>query len=564
VPVLLGPDGQPIKSSDLQAKKASPPALGERYGRWAGPEVNFMKLPGGGTIAFDTSQLTLSDLRQMKTHYQINSSLSVLTFMLHQLGWHIEADSSRVEDEVGEQLENVWTRLVRAHSQSLWAGYGPNVLQWENDVNNRRVVLSKIKDLMPEDCRVHWKRIENTVPGAKGAKAVFSVYDGIDQVGQVAPIPVANSYWYPLLMENGNYYGRRILESAFQPWFFSILMHLFANRYYERFGEPVPVGRAPYDDTIEIKNPDGSYTTLAGNELMALIVQQLRSRSTVILPANKTQWGDENNPSYDYTLEYLESQMRGADFERYMTRLDEEMSLAMFTPLLMMRTADVGSYNLGTQHTQVYQWMLNALSGDWAEYINKYIINPIVRYNFSDTNPPKAKIVFTKMGKTNTDLLNTIVQSLITSGAIKIDVRQIGEMTGLTIEEVDQIQGTQNQPEPEQEPNPDAENAIDEIRRLIVERVAGQVNKAFGNSTFGDVDEFSPKMGYRRQLIAALRRENLSSPEARVADVYREMDTWLRTSTSLGRDEFETPENFMKFFERKLERAFDRYCQVGV
>jgi hypothetical protein len=334
-------------------------------------------------------------------------------------------------------------------------------------------------------------------------------------------------------------------------------MHLFANRYYERFGEPVPVARAPYDDSIDVSDGNGGTVSVAGNELMALIVQQLRSRSTVVLPANKTQWGDENNPGYDYTLEYLESQMRGADFERYMTRLDEEMSLAMFTPLLMMRTADVGSYNLGTQHTQVYQWMLNALSGDWAEYINKYIINPIVRYNFSETKPPKAKIVFTKMGKANTDLLNTIVQALISNGSYKPDIRQIGEMTGLTFEQVQEVQGTQNQPPPEKEPNKNAKNMVDEIRNLIVERVKSQVVKAFGNGTFGDANEFQPKMGYKRQLLAALRTRGVDKPELRVDDLYSDMDGWLKTSTSLGKHEFQTPENYMGFFERRLERAFD-------
>jgi hypothetical protein len=52
--------------------------------------------------------------------------------------------------------------------------------------------------------------------------------------------------------------------------------------------------------------------------------------------------------------------MRGADFERYMTRLDEEMSIGLFTPILLLRTADVGSYNLGQGHMQIYLWMLNA------------------------------------------------------------------------------------------------------------------------------------------------------------------------------------------------------------
>jgi len=556
VPQLVGPNGKPISSADFENKKASAPALGERYGRWAGPEVQFLGLPGGGTIAFDTSQLTLADFRQMKGNYQINSSLTVLTFMMHQLGWHIESKNKKIANLVTEQLETVWSRLVRAQSQSLWAGFGPNVLQWENDVFGREVKLSKIKDLIPEDCRVHWKRIENRVstPGGSVLSA-HSVYDGIDQVGAAATIPVDNSYWYPLLMENGNYYGRRILESAFQPWFFSVLMHLFANRYYERYGEPTPVGRAPFEDEITVNG-----ATMPGNQLMAMVIQQLRNRSTVILPNQRTPMGDkETSPDFDYTLEYLESQMRGADFERYMTRLDEEMSLAMFTPLLMMRTADVGSYNLGTQHTQVYQWMLNALSGDWSEYMDKYIIRPIVRYNFGD-NAPVAKIKFSKLGKANTDLLNSILQAGITKGIYKMDTQELGEQIGLTVTEVEVVTAT---PEPlpgETPPNPDGTNLVAEVTELIVLRVQKQISKGYRNNTFGD-DEFSIQMGYKRQLADALHRMDYSDPGQRVDDIYAAMDSWITATLKLGTAEFPTPGDYMGFFKNKLERMIEAFTR---
>jgi hypothetical protein len=555
---LLGPNGRPISSKQFEAKKATAPALGERYGRWAGPEVPFVGLPGGGAIAFDTSTLTLADMRQMRGHYQINSSLSVLTFMMHQMAWHIECDKSKIGDHVGENLENVWTRLIRAQSQSLWAGYSPNALQWDNDVNKRSVVLTKIKDLFPEDCRVHWKKQEVSVPGPKGmppAKVTHHIYDGIDQLGSYGPIPVENSYWYPLLMENGNYYGRRILESAFQPWFFSILLHLFANRYYERYGEPTPIGRAPFEDEIDVNG-----VTVKGNQLMATIIQSLRNRSTVILPSSRTQQGDEPNPSFDYELEYLESQMRGADFERYMTRLDEEMSLAMFTPILMMRTADVGSYNLGTQHTQVYQWMLNALSGDWEEYINKYIIRPMVRYNFGDS-APEAKIKFTTLGKTSGELLQAIITELLKGGKIKFDTREIGEMAGLTVTEINEV-APETEPQPKEEkPNPNTDNAVGEVQRLMNKRVREQVTKAFTTGMFGDPEEFIVKMGYKRQMIMAMKRDGIENAEARVTEVYEIMDAWIASTGLLGKAEFASADEYCKFFDAKLDRMLEVFTR---
>ena len=61
-------------------------------------------------------------------------------------------------------------------------------------------------------------------------------------------------------MENGNYYGRKLLNACFTPWYFSTLIHLFANRYYERFGEPIPIGRAPFDE--DVIGPDGQATVV--------------------------------------------------------------------------------------------------------------------------------------------------------------------------------------------------------------------------------------------------------------------------------------------------------------
>ena len=213
-------------------------------------------------------------------------------------------------------------------------------------------------------------------------------------------IPPENTLWYPLLMENGNYYGRKLLKAAFAPWYFSTLVHLFANRYYERFGEPVPVGRADFDDEIQVGNE-----LIPGKVVMENILMNLRNRSVVTLPSER----DPVTKEFTYDIEYLESQMRGADFERYLARLDEEMSLAMFTPMLLMRTGDVGSNNLGVQHTQTWLWMINALAGDLKEYIDHYVTERLKAINFSP-NAPAWTWHYRKMGKEQVETTRAIMQ----------------------------------------------------------------------------------------------------------------------------------------------------------
>lgn len=433
---ILGPNGRPWRTEHVAGK--SQPVKGEAFGPWAGRDLQYVDLPGGGMVQFDLSRLTLADFRMMTSHYQVNSSLSVLMFMLHQLDWHIECDDPKVAAHVEDNMHSIWSRLVRAMSQAFWAGYSPSILQWENDTQSGTVQLTKVKDLAPEEATVNWKEVAvalppGSAPGAVPRKA--RIFDGIKQVGVAGPIPTTNSFWYPLLMENGNYAGRKLLKSAFQPWFFSTLMHLFSNRYFERFGEPVPVGRAPLNDNVKVGDKD-----VTGVDYMGMMLQQIRSRAAVVLPSDRSPGSETGSlkDNYDYDIQYLESQMRGADFERYMTRLDEEISLALFTPLLLMRTADVGSYNLGVSHMQMYLWQLNAISGDWAEYINNYILAQMARFNFG----PRAalpKIVFHKMGKTQAETNRTIIQALIQNGLVGVDLVELGQSIGLELHEIEQL-----------------------------------------------------------------------------------------------------------------------------
>jgi hypothetical protein len=415
-------------------KKEVPPKTGPAFGQWGGePLTNFLRgIPGASVTQFDLSKLTLQDFRNMRAHPSVNTALSVLSFMQHQSEWKIEHPDKKVRDMCTEQLTNVWTQLNRAMAQANWAGYSPSALEWDNDVDGQAVVLTKVKDLIPENCVVNWKEVDGYAPPGH-LKPKFQIYDGIKQIGQPLPIPKENTFWYPTLMENGNYYGRRLLEAAFTPWYFSMLMHIYANRYYERFGEPTPIGRAPFEDNAPVPGE----TKIPGNEYLLNTMNELRNRAVVVLPNDGHQDSSTGKFIYDYEITFLESQMRGADFERYMTRLDEEISLALFTPTLLFRVADVGSYDLGKGHMQVYLWMMNMLNADRAEYINKYILGPIVDYNVS-AKAERARIIFKKLGNTNADLVQSMIVAMLNGGTVKPDLEALGEMAGMTLTEVKQ------------------------------------------------------------------------------------------------------------------------------
>lgn len=821
---LLGPDGQPIEKSNYAGRPKNPkPVVGDAFADWGGLNKDFIHLPGGGVIGFDTSKLKISDFRRMREHYQIGSSLHVLTFMLHQLDWHVECDDKKVAEWCSYNLELVWTRLIRAMSTAFAFGFSANAVEWENDSNEGKLRLNKIKDLVPEECEVSWKYVDSAIKGDSGNVSApkIPIFDGIQRRGTSYKVPVENcvtpetpvlmydyswkkagdvqvgdellafdehqpssgyrryrksvvevvgpvtrptltietrtgqpitvsddhkflvrreaeasielgaykgdgvtcpncaaeleqpavgrkrtycsdycqgafnrerrksagsykaswawvdakdlkigdkigyfgdvseysdsraagyvagifdgegslsfagdwnspmlafsqrgtavledaltyldmfgfeyevhsnirddcnqvnikggrreiarfmnvfdpvrlkpksvgmfdgvavkvghsidtatvsaiydsgervvskiqtstrtlitegylshnSLWYPLLMENGNHRGRQLLRTAFQPWFFSTLIHLYQNKYFERFGEPVPIGRAPYNDKVTMGEK-----TVYGYDLMATILNNIRSRSAVVLPNSRSKEGMNDQPEFDYQVEYLESQMRGADFERYLTRLDEEMSLALFTPLLLLRTADAGGFNQGIAHTQVYLWMLNAVAGDMAEYIDKYILRYMAIYNFgAKTKLPRIK--FRKLGVAQQETLRAIVQAMIGKGEVKPNVEELGQHIGLSLEEVEQV--TEPEPDPDKPPldddedenngNKDGRVGRDErlkdddglkpgsTTKAISGRIAEQITRAFRR---GELKDWRPAPGHRRQLAAELQ-----------------------------------------------------------
>jgi hypothetical protein len=575
---LLGPNGSPISSADF--KKAAPPKTGDAFGPWAGRDVSYATLPGGGIVQFDLSKLTLSDYRSMRDHYQVNASLAVLSFMQHQSDWHIECDDKKLRDLCTDMLQSNWTQLNRSMSTANWSGYSPNVLEWDNV--DRAVTITKVKDLIPEECAVNWKQVEGWAP-PNHIKPKFKKYDGIKQFGQQWPTPVENSFWYPMLMENGDYYGRKLLRPAFQSWFFSILVHLFANRYYERFGEPTPIGRAPFDEDVVV---DGK--SVSGNSYMLTLLQQLRNRSVVVLPSDKSQ-GSNGNMDFDYTIEYLESQMRGADFERYLTRLDEEISIGLFTPILLLRTADVGSYNLGVGHMQMYLWMLNAMNADRKQYIDNYMLSPMADYN-SGVNASRPKIIFRKLGNTNSEMIQSIMLALVNKGMAKPDIQELGELAGMTLSEIQQttadntgLPGAAGVPDPNtvpgdggstpgtkggqtgndsggsKSPAKSAASGTIEVTPFTVadeicSRVRPQVQRAF---EVGEKD-WAPDFGYHRKMATALSEAGVYGPLEVNAKLFSRLDMWTREVSNMSDIDASTfMTMFTELLHQEVKRAID-------
>jgi hypothetical protein len=421
--------------------------------------------------------------------------------------------------------------LIFALSQSFWAGFSPIAVNYEN--RDGYVRIRRFKDLVPEECRINWKTEDGWAPPG-AAKPKLHTYDGFTQNGHL--IPVENSLWYPLLMEGGDHWGRKLLKPAFPSWFFSNLIHLYANRYFERFGEPLPIGRAPFQDDVMLN--DGTY--VKGKTAMEGIVANIRNRAVTVLPSDR----DPDSGNYDYDISYLESQMRGADFERYLNRLDEEMSLSVFTPILLFRTADVGSYNLGQAHLKIFEQMLNAIAGDIQGYIQRYLVDRMRVINFGESSPP-ARWVYRRLGDADLAIFKEIVVELIRQGGAKPDMDQLGSALGVKLTEVEVLTQDPSAPGGPGAPEPSTQPTVTAARVPLQEAVVRAAREiAKGNK--------GVTLGYRTRVIEALveRDGYTRDTAAALTDrLYGSVNTWLDDVA----DSFTDPDRLRPVLQRVVD-----------
>ena len=457
-------------------RKEPAPALGPSFGSDAFLE-GLYRVPGGPAITVDTDKLTLDDFHMMRSHPQINASLTLISFMVHQVQWDIECKDKKIARVVEENLNLIWTRLIRAISEAYWAGYSPCVLEWKNENNDENVFISKVMPLEPEEAEVNWLEVESSYTPPREynnvVKPKIKVYDGIKKMGLSYPIPPEHTFWYPLMMRGNDYGGTKLLKSAFVPWYFSILIHLYANRYFERFGEPVPIGRAPFQEEFTIHDPVAGDKTMNGKQVMEEALMHIRSRGAVVLPSDRDDSATGSRSEYLYDVEYLESAMRGADFERYLSRLDEEISLSILTPMLLLRSGGQGSYNLGVQHAQTWMATLNALATDLKEYIDRYICERIKMYNFS-INAPRVEWIPRRMGKDNPDTIRSVITTLLRDGAAKVDFDELSAALGMTVTQGRILQGTNDV-------DVDARGREERVRSEADQRGVGETRRTESN-----------------------------------------------------------------------------------
>ncbi len=450
------------QTKKITGKKINAP-MGDA-GIWG--TLGMLQYPLADGTVYNPEKIQVKTFRKMRRDYQINACLNVLTFTLQKMDWYVDGGTNKVNKHVDYALRLIWHEIIKGMTKSFWAGYSPMVKVFTHDKNGM-VIYKRLKDLSPETCRV---KIDPKTRAYNG----FTQFPGMGGLEQ--DIPTEQTFWYPNDMEDGNYYGVSRLISAYDPWYRSEIIHLFANRYYERFGEPLVIGRAPND---LVKDDNGAAKNAM--DIMQSALTNLKSHSSTTIPS---ETDDKGNQIYD--IKYLESQMRGADFDTYLKRLDMEKARAIFIPDLLLGVSNIGSHALGKEHKETF---INGLMGTFdlmVSYIQKYLIPDLVKYNFGE----KATIPTFKylpMGRVDDDLLVNVVTAMVNGKMVRPSLTELSERMGLTLENIEpttqEPTNTDNSPLPQKNQNIRTQKNIrnDIVKNQLV-RLENSIRKAIDDN----------------------------------------------------------------------------------
>jgi len=334
------------------------PPLGEVTRRTSGYAGGDFSRPGGVPFRI---------LKKMRADPQIALALSAVKAPIVGASWWAVSRNEEAARFVEAALKPVWSEVIRTSLAAVDFGFQAAEKVWEiRDVEfdfagsrrrRRAAVYHKLCDLDPEETTV-------------------AVNDRGDFAGvrhQGAFLPSEKCFVMTLSKEWGNLYGRGRLDAAYEPWYWASVMYLFANRYFERKGDPAIIGRAPAEERVD---SDGNRVRTLDEA--ARVISSLRSGGTAVFPDERDEHGNLR-----WEFDYLIDDKRADMFISYIEHLQVMKLRAVLVPeRTMTQDAATGSYAMASEHTETFLRNEETLLAEIVHHVNRYVVAPLVAFNF--------------------------------------------------------------------------------------------------------------------------------------------------------------------------------------
>ena len=306
-------------------------------------------------------------LKKMRSDAQIALGLSAVKAPIAGTSWWAVSSDEEAARFIEAALRPVWSQVMRTCLGAVDFGFQAaekvfELRRVEYEFAGRRrshrgVVYRKLRDLDPDEVTL--------TADERGDFAGVRV--GSDF------LPSEKCFVMTLSKEWGDLYGTSRLEAAYEPWYWAGVMYLFANRYFERKGDPAIVGRAPAEERTDA---DGNRVKTLDEA--ARVISSLRSGGTAVFPDERDEFG---NTRWDFR--YLIDDKRADMFISYIEHLQVMKLRAILVPeRTVTQDASSGSFAMASEHTETFLRNEETLLAEIIEHVNRYIVRPLAEFNF--------------------------------------------------------------------------------------------------------------------------------------------------------------------------------------
>ena len=344
-------------------EKANEPELGE-FTRHSRPFLTAVTAAYVGP--FNPAAVGVEVKKRMRLDPQIALGLAAVKAPVMNVtrdgAWWIDGKSDEVRSVVTELLRPVLRPLVRSCLNAVEFGHQAHEKVWELRPLGGAMYYAykKLKDLEP------------------GTFELFADeqgrYAGLQQPHMDRPIPATKTFVMTLNKEWGNLYDRGRLDACYEPWYWSSVIYMFANRYFERKADPVVKAYGPPEMRLNPATGAEEHTLDSLNSTLA----SLRSSGSITLPDERDEHGNRR-----WDVEYLLDDQRGEMFRSYIEHLDAKKLRALFVPeRSLTQDGSVGSQAAARQYADTFLLMEAGLLQDIVGHVNEFVVRPLVEANF--------------------------------------------------------------------------------------------------------------------------------------------------------------------------------------
>lgn len=217
-----------------------------------------------------------------------------------------------------------------------------------------------------------------------------------------------------------NPYGEPWGAPSYQPWFWSVVVYAFTNRYYESRGIP----------PLVIKYPQG-VTRLQGGEtrnnkqIAEEAAAGFRSSSILLLPKGKAPDGSDS-----FEFEEFETDKRGDQFIAYLKHLEFlKLSGMLVPPKVLANLDETGSFSQTESKATTFLMSIRGLWEMIERKIENTLLKQIIEFRFGKEACDQAEIVTSGISKRSESLMLEVVKAIIqASASSEGDLRKVLDM----------------------------------------------------------------------------------------------------------------------------------------